>query len=181
MTWESFYLGCFLVGFLLSLVSFLAQTGHFHGTHVHAHAHGHGGAFLAKFNFSSATAFLAWFGGAGYLLERHTSLWSFAAFGLAALIGAAGACLVLWSLAKLVARDRTLDPADYEMIGVLGRVSSTVRIGGTGEMIFARDGGRRSAAVRSEDGVEIGRGAEVVVTRYEKGIAYVKKWDELTS
>ena len=67
------------------------------------------------------------------------------------------------------------------MIGVLGQVSSPVREGGTGEMIFSQDGGaslrgdsQRRAIARSPSGTE------VVVMRYEKGIAYVRPWDELS-
>jgi hypothetical protein len=92
----------------------------------------------------------------------------------------AGAALVFWFLAKvLVAREQPLDPADYRMVGVLGRVSSRIRPGGTGELIFSQEGARRSAAARSEDGSEIPRDTEVVVTRYEKGIAYVQRWEDL--
>ncbi len=40
-------------------------------------------------------------------------------------------------------------------------------------MIFSQMGSRRSAPARSEDG-EIPKGVEVVVTRYESGIAYVR-------
>ena len=36
------------------------------------------------------------------------------------------------------------------------------------------------ACARSDDGREIPRGAEVIVTRYEKGIAYVRTWDAMT-
>jgi serine/threonine protein kinase len=46
-------------------------------------------------------------------------------------------------------------------------------------MIFSQEGSRRSAAARSENGSEIPLDTEVVVTRYEKGIAYVKRWDDL--
>src|SRR5919197_5292954 len=85
MTWADFYLICFIVGFVLSLVSVLGgffhmpglhhhahhghlQLGHAHG-HVHVHgAHAHTGTQQASFfNFSTLTAFLAWFGGVGYL------------------------------------------------------------------------------------------------------------------
>ena len=131
-------------------------------------------------NFSTITAFLAWFGGTGYLLSRYTPIWIWLAFGLASVSGLAGASIVFWVLAKLMARDRTLDPADYDMIGVLGRVSSPVRVGGVGEMIFTQDGARRSAPISSEGGAAIARGTEVVVTRFERGIAYVRRWDELT-
>ena len=67
--------------------------------------------------------------------------------------GLGGAAIVFWFLAKvLMAHERALDPADYDMVGVLGRVSSPIRAGGTGEMIYSQEGARRSAAVRSEDG-----------------------------
>ena len=180
MSWESFYLGCFLVGFLLSVISFLGGS-HVHlGKHVHVHSgHGHGDG--SPINFATLTAFLTWFGGAGYLLTRYSSLWALAALGLAALTGLGGAATVFWFLLKfLLKHDFELDPADYDMIGVLGRISGTVRAGGTGEMIYSQAGARHAASVRSETGDAIPKGAEVIVTRYEKGIAYVRPWDELT-
>lgn len=54
----------------------------------------------------------------------------------------------------------------------------TIRPNETGEVIFEQHGIRHSAGARSEDGTAIEKGAEVVISRYEKGIAYVKKWDE---
>ena len=38
---------------------------------------------------------------------------------------------------------------------------------------------RRVSGARSEDGIAIEKGTEVVVTRYEKGIAYVRRWEDL--
>jgi hypothetical protein len=88
---------------------------------------------------------------------------------------------VFWFLVKvLLKHEKDLDPADYDMVGVLGKVSSTVRPGGTGEMIFSQHGVRRAAGIRSENGEAIPRGIEVVVTRYEKGVAYVRPWEELS-
>ena len=46
-------------------------------------------------------------------------------------------------------------------------------------MIYSQQGSRRCTAARSEDGKEIPKGTEIVITRYEKGIAYVRRWDEL--
>jgi hypothetical protein len=46
-------------------------------------------------------------------------------------------------------------------------------------MIYSQEGTRRVAGARSENGAAIPKGAEVVVTRYEKGIAYVRPWEEL--
>ena len=61
-----------------------------------------------------------------------------------------------------------------------GRVSCTIRPSGVGELIYVRDGARRPLPARSEDGGEISRDEEVIVTRFEKGIAYVRTWDAMT-
>ena len=73
-----------------------------------------------------------------------------------------------------------LDPADFEMVGVLGKLSVPIRDGGTGELIYSQMGTRRVCGARSDDGAVLTKGAEVVVTRYEKGIAYVHPWSELS-
>jgi len=185
MTWIDFYMVCFLVGFILSAVSFLFGHGHMHahhgGAHAHfGHGHAHGGQSFSFFNFGTAAAFLAWFGGTGFLLARYSSVWIWLGLGLAILSGLVGAALVFWFVAKvLMASERDLDPADYEPVGALGKLSSVIREGGIGEMIYSQQGSRRSIAARSEDGTGIPKGTEVVITRYEKGIAYVRRWDEL--
>ena len=185
MSWETFYLTVFLVGFLLSAVSLLAGLIHFPHIHTHAHGHAHapvgggGRGGLSAFNFGTIAAFFAWFGGTGYLLERYSGVMVYLALFASAMSGLGGAALVFWFLFKLAGRDDHLDPTDYDMIGVLGRVASAVRPGGTGEMIYSRAGSRRAAPVRAEDNSEIPRDTEVVVTRFERGIAYVRRWEEL--
>lgn len=185
MNWEGFYLCCFLIGFFLSLLSLLAGSAHLHlprGFHLHAgHAPGGGRGSGSPINFGTIAAFLAWFGGTGYLLTRYSNLWMALALGIALVSGLGGAAAVFWFLFKiLLAHEKDLDPADYDMIGVLGHVSSTVREGGIGEMIFSQDGMRRATSIKSETGQGIPKGTEVVVTRYEKGIAYVRPWDEIS-
>lgn len=187
MSWESFYFFCFCVGFLCSLVSVLAGSTHLHlhlphGMHSQvSHGTGGKGSQTSPVNFGTVAAFLAWFGGVGYLLSRYSSLWAVAALAVAVIAGLCGAALVFWFLFRvLLAHDRDLDPADYEMVGVLGHVSSSVRENGVGEMIFSQDGMRRAASARSEDGRAIAKGVEVVVTRYERGIAYVRPWEEFS-
>jgi membrane protein implicated in regulation of membrane protease activity len=172
---------------LCSLVSFLAGTAHLHlhlpkGLHPHTgHGAGGKGSQASPINFGTVAAFLAWFGGVGYLLSRYSSIWAVLALGFALVSGLAGAAIVFWFLFKvLLKHDRDLDPADYEMVGVLGRLSSVVRENGTGEMIFSQNGVRRAASARSEDGRQIAKGVEVVVTRYERGIAYVRAWEEMS-
>ncbi len=189
MSWETFYLIAFLVGFLLSAVSFLAGMVHLPHFHFHGHGHGHvhgvgakggGRSGLAPLNFGTIAAFLAWFGGTGYLLERYSNVWAYLGLFIAAMSGLGGASVVFWFLLKLVRSDEQLDPADYEMVGVLGRVASPIRKSGTGELIYSCGGTRRATPARSDDGAELARDTEVIVTRYEKGIAYVRRWDEMS-
>jgi hypothetical protein len=195
MTWSAFYLICFLVGFALSALALFAGSAHVHLPHLHVHhgihvPHGHGacgshGSDLSWFNFGTIAAFLSWFGGTGYLLQHYYSVWFVFTLGVATLSGIGAASIVFLFLAKvLMAREAALDPADYDMIGVLGRISSPIRAGGTGELIYSQEGTRRVAGARAEDDAAIPKGAEVIVTRYEKGLAYVRQWqdpaDELT-
>jgi len=186
MTWADVYLICFIVGFGLSLISAFGgfvHMPHGHHGHVHighAHGHGHGtGADISPFNFSTITAFLAWFGGVGYLLTKFSGIWLWLAFVLAIASGLIGASLVFMFLVKvLLVHDQALNAADYDMVGVLGHLTSSIRQGGTGEMSFSQAGVRRSSAARSEDGTPLERGVDVIVTRYDKGIAYVRRWDD---
>ncbi|SRR5579872_5946930 len=185
MTWAEVYLVCFFVGFALSLLSVLGTFHlhlgiiHFHVGHVHV-PHGGAGSDMPFLNFGTIVAFLAWFGGAGYLLTVYSPLWFIAALIVSIAVGLAGAALVFAIVKKFMGEDRPLDPEDYRMEGVLGRLSNPIRVGGIGEMIFSQEGTRRSAPARSEDGTAIPNDTEVVVTRYEQGIAYVRRWEELT-
>ena len=189
MTWADFYLICFLVGLALSVLSAITGSSHIHVhvphlhvPHVHVpHVHGPGLADegVPWLNFGTLTAFLAWFGGTGYLLERFYGVWFLVALGIASLSGLGGAAIVFWFLAKLAGDEKPLDTADYDMVGVLGKLSIPIREGGTGEIIFSQEGVRRVCGARSEDGKAIAKGSEVVVQRYEKGIAYVRRWEDL--
>jgi len=189
MNWEAFYLICFLVGIAFSVLSLFTGRIHLRLPHVHVHFGGpevhlpHAGshAGLGFINFGTIAAFLAWFGGTGYLLA-HYSFWFLIVLGVAIISGLGGAAIVFIFLAKvLIRQDETLDPADYDMVGVLGTVSSGIRPSGTGEMIFLQAGVRRAAPARGEEAVSIPSSTEVVVTRYENGIVYVRPWEELTN
>jgi len=209
MTWADFYLICFAVGFLLSAISFILGGLHWHlhlpdlphfggdaGGHVVAGdaAATHGGAGsgttehaghaapVSPFNFITLTAFLAWFGGTGFLITRFSSIWF--ALGLLIAMGAGlfGAAVVFLFLTRvLISREENMDSADYEMVGVLGRISMPIRENGTGEIIYSQAGTRRTCGARSENGTALEKGAEIVVTRYDKGIAYVRLWDEMNN
>jgi membrane protein implicated in regulation of membrane protease activity len=190
MTMDSFYLICFGVGLVLSLASVLGGFAHLHLGNFHlGHAahipHGaklpSGSHGLSAVNGFTITAFLCWFGGAGYLLHRYSIFIAPIVLLLSLLSGIAGAALLWAVLFKvLLPRERVLTAEDTEMAGVLAQVSNSIRDnGGIGEILFSQTGARRSSAARSEDGRAIARGTEVVVIRYERGIAYVRPWAEL--
>jgi hypothetical protein len=95
--------------------------------------------------------------------------------------GLVGGGIIFFFLSRvLMSGEENMNAADYEMVGVLGRVSVSIREGGTGEIIYSQVGTRRVCGARSEDGGAIAKAAEVVVTRYEKGIAYVRLWSEMS-
>jgi hypothetical protein len=140
-----------------------------------------GGGSVSPFNPPSIAAFLAWFGGTGYLLTRFSALWVGMALTLSVISGLVGGAIIFFFLARvLISDEENLDPADFEMVGVLGKLSMPIREGGTGELIYSQAGTRRVCGVRSEDGSAMAKGTEVVVTRYEKGIAYVRLWSEMS-
>jgi membrane protein implicated in regulation of membrane protease activity len=181
MNWSEFYFACFVFGFGLSVVALLGGGARLHVPHLHLH-HGLQGRGGTWFNLGTIAAFLAWFGGTGYLLEHYYGVWFVLALGISTVSGIGASAVVFWFLAKvLMAREAPLDPADYDMVGVLGTLSLPIRAGGTGELIYSQEGTRRVAGARSEDGAAIPKGIEVVVTRYEKGIAYVRPWDEFVA
>jgi len=195
MTWTDFYLLCFMVGFTLSVLSFLGGAAHihlpfkwhlpFHGWH---HASGLAGqgmphvrGGLSWFNAMTVMTFLAWFGGIGYILSTHSRLVAIAALLIAASAGIFAARVVFKFMAKIVkVSDAHMLDWDYRIEGTVGTVSSPIRNNGTGEMIFEQKGVRKSVGARSEDGKSLPNGTEVAITRYENGIAYVKKWEDFT-
>jgi hypothetical protein len=180
MTWSSFYLICLIIGFALSVISLLGGNHRLHMPHMHHGVHVHGTS-LPWFNIGTIAAFLAWFGGTGYLLVHVYGVWFVVALGSAIAGGIGAASIVFWFMAKvLMKHEAILDPADYEMTGVLGRLNQPIRAGGIGELIYSQEGTRRVTGARAEDGSAIPKGAEVIVTRYEKGIAWVRVWEDPT-
>lgn len=192
-----FYLAVFVIGFALTAVAFLTgAAGHsvgelgdlFGGGHggdvghaAGADAHGGHGLHVPAVNFGTVTAFMTWFGGIGYLFTGYSRVVAVAIFAIAAMGGLVGAGLVFLFMAKVLAPDQVpMNPADYYLPGTLGRVTVTIPAGGTGEIVYTQAGTRKTVAARGEDGMEIPRGAEVVVLRYERGIAYARPWDQVS-
>jgi len=196
MSWSDFYLLCVLVGFSLSLISFLAGAVHLHlpfkwhlpfhhlGHHGGGGAHGKAmvrGGHISWFNAFTVLAFLAWFGGVGYILMTQSKLIAALCLAIALASGLFAAWIVFRFMKRLLKDNGgEMNDWDYRHEGAIGKVSISIRAGGTGEVIFEQHGIRRSLGARSEDGVPIAKGAEVVISRYENGIAYVKPWEEFT-
>ena len=203
MNWEAFYLICFLAGLMLSVVALLGGMGHLHfGGHVHVHvphvphsvagaAHGasnvahaaaagaRGGMRVPWWNGFSAMIFLCWFGAAGYLLTRYSGFVAAVVLGFAAVAGVAGGAIIFAFLTRvLLPHERELTAEETEVVGAVGHISCAIQAGGTGEILYTQLGALRSAPARAEDGIPISKQEEVFVVRYERGIAYVKKWEE---
>jgi membrane protein implicated in regulation of membrane protease activity len=198
MTWANFYLFCFLIGFSLSLLSFLAGAVHLHlpaRLHIHLPAqaldgkaitglrggHARAGGGISWLNASTILAFLAWFGGTGYILARNSHLVATLSLLISLAVGLVGGWMVFAFIARIVrASERQIDDWDYRLEGSVGTLSSAIRENGTGEITFARNGAIKSASARSEDGKPLPKGAEVVISRYENGIAFVERWEDFT-
>jgi hypothetical protein len=192
MTWEGFYLFCFALGLCLSAIAFVGGFSHVHIGHAHWHfghaghahagtgAHGGGNSSISPVNGFTLVIFLCWFGGAGYLLQHYGGFVVPVVLLLSTVAGIAGAAALFWFMAHvLMPHERAMTAEETATIGVVGRVSGAIRDHGTGEILFSQNGTRRFAAARSENGLPIPRDTEVVVMRYEQGVAWVRRWDEV--
>jgi membrane protein implicated in regulation of membrane protease activity len=196
MSLTDFYLVCLIVG--LSLAGLSLFLGIFHvdlpgtkwdfltGGHLHANAllpgHGPSGGATSGHpsaaNFSTLMAFLAWFGGAGALLSGRFHFGPWMSLPGAIAFGVFGAYLVYLFVARvLLRRDHSMVPHEYNLPGTLATLTLAIRAGGTGEIGYVQGGTRKCAAARAEEPGAIALGAEVIVTRFEDGIAYVRRFD----
>jgi len=189
---EKVFLCCFAFGLAFTVASFLLGAfGGGHALHIpgldgllgHGDAGGHAGGGdhgtgISPFNLSTISAFLTWFGGAGYLLERYSSLAGTLIVLVSTASGLVGGGIIFVTLARYVAPRLTeMRSEDYRVEGTAARVSSPIRAGGTGEIVYTLAGTRRSDGARCASGEALERGAEVVILRIERGIAYVERWD----
>jgi hypothetical protein len=206
---ENVFLGCFLFGAVFTVASaVLGSFGHSgghegaggHGQvfgHGHATGHavvgsgtGHAPAHapeathsqpqpLPLLNFTSLVAFLTWFGAAGYAALQFAG-WPLAGALVAGVVaGLAGAFLIALFLGRVMAGERVMDARQYRLPGTLARVTIGIPAQGVGEIVFVKEGVRRSEAARSRSGRPIARDAQVVILEYGKGVAAVQPWEEL--
>ena len=195
---ELFFLGCFAFGLLFTLASLVlgfvgggfghgghapsGHMGHGHGGHLaDGHADSHAAAHhvgLPLLNASSALGALTWFGAAGYLLTTLGDLALPLALLGALAVGALAWYLVARFLGLILKGEVEMNPDDYRLEGTVGRITVSIPVGGTGEIVFTKAGLTRSEAARAVGGEAIARGAEVVITAYAKGFATVQPWGQ---
>jgi membrane protein implicated in regulation of membrane protease activity len=190
---STFFLGCFAFGLIFTVASFLLGAlggSHVHvpGLHLHvgpghgdASAHGGGGARgaqISPFNLSTISAFLAWFGGAGYLLSRYSGLTAALITTAATMIGVVGGGIVFVAVSRfLLPRLTEMRAEDYRVEGTIARITSAIRAAGTGEIVYSLGGTQQIEGARSMTGEALDKGTEVVIHHVEAGIAYVERWD----
>jgi membrane protein implicated in regulation of membrane protease activity len=192
---SSVFLGCFAFGLIFTVGSFLLGAiegahihlpgislggggggGHHHGTATHSSG---GGIHVSPFNASTASAFLAWFGGAGYLLTRYSGFTAVVTTLFATMIGLIGGGIVFLALSRFILPRLTeMRPEDYVIEGTVGRITSAIRRGGTGEIVYTLGGTQQIEGARGLHDEEFERGAEVVIHHVHAGIAYVERWDK---
>ncbi|MGA7732747.1 MAG: hypothetical protein WCD37_15935 [Chloroflexia bacterium] len=142
------------------------------------HAHQAGPGWL---NLPTIMATITWFGGVGYLLRQSLGLYGWLAALLALISGLVGGALMFLLLARVLwpMMSKPLDQRNYSLPGTSARVVSAIREGGVGEIVYSKDGARFTAGARSDDNSAIAKGAEVVIIRYERGLAYVQDIEAL--
>jgi membrane protein implicated in regulation of membrane protease activity len=179
----TFYIICFWVGLILTLITTLFGG---HGSHTlqmdvemdsghSSQGHGH-----SPINFTTILAFLTGFGGTGYILLKYNGLSGILILLIALGIGLVIAAALFMFLSKVLMRDEHVMKAEnYQIEGTLGTVTTAIPLQGTGELKYVLGGTTRSIGVKEQHGHEVSRGTKVVIVGMEKGIAIVTLFEEL--
>lgn len=153
------------------------HTGSDNNTPGHAHNEAGG---LSWLNFSALIVFVTWFGGAGFVLVS-LGLPGLLAVPLALVGGVIGYFAILLFFSKVLYASQTpyMQARDYNLTGTVARVSSPIFEHGTGEIIYTKFGTVRSAPARSLNGQPFVKESQVVILRYENGVAFVEDLDKM--
>ena len=68
---------------------------------------------MSPLNFGTFAAFLCWFGGIGYLLERYSTIWAYLALLISIMSGLGGAAIIFWFLWKLNQHEQPLGARSF--------------------------------------------------------------------
>jgi hypothetical protein len=132
---------------------------------------------LSPISVGTVLGFLTWFGGVAYLARNGLGAFAPISLVLGAIAGIAGGFVIFWLLRKVHSQQAgLLRAADDYLPGTIARVTSSIRAGGTGEIVYEQRGVRQVSAARNPTGEAIPRGTEVVVLRRTAGVAQVQPW-----
>lgn len=181
---DSILVGGFLFGILFILGTILLGFADIGGDADSGHDFDHGadasGHLFEMFNVSSILAFITWFSGITYVVRNGFGWFAGIAIVIGLLFGIAGAYAITWFLYSFLRKNSPeMNPRDWDQVGQIGNVTSTIFERGIGEIVYERYGSRHSIPARTKDGVGIERGTEVVILDIEKGVATVQPWSEL--
>jgi membrane protein implicated in regulation of membrane protease activity len=172
----SFFFG--LVFVVLSLVLGAADLdiGHDHAGSVGAG--GHDAHWIAQLNVGSVLAFFTWFGGVAYLCRNAAGLPAVVSVAIGLGGGYLGGALVFKFVRMLRSSGGVLDARTEQYSGRIARISSSIRAGGVGEIVYELNGVRQVSAARAANGEALPRGTDVLVLQRDRGMAIVESWTQ---
>jgi hypothetical protein len=195
------FLFTFLFGLVFTVVSLFLGAGHMGGLDAghdggldlghdagvdaghaevgHADSGGHTGPSVL--NLPTIMAFLTWFGGAGYIFTRTLGVGALLSVPMAVISGIVGGAIMFVLLTRLLwpMMSKPMSRSEYSLPGTPARVVSSIRAEGVGEIVYTKAGSRFTAGAKAADGQPVPKGAEVVIIKYERGLAYVQPVDAL--
>jgi membrane protein implicated in regulation of membrane protease activity len=170
----SFFFGLIFVVLSLVLGAADLDIGHDHSGGLHTGEHG--AHWITQLNLGTILAFVTWFGGVAYLFRNALGVNALVSIVLGLAAGYLGGAIIFKFMQMLKSSETVLDARRERLAGTIARISSPVRSGGVGEIVYEMNGVRQVSAARSADGVALPRGAEVIVLNRERGIAIVEPW-----
>lgn len=132
----------------------------------------------AHLNLPALAALMVVFGAVGYLLLRNSQLGPEAIAVISAGAGAAGWVAMTLLMAKWALRpsDGNAHDEAEQIQGQLARVLTPIRANTLGSIRYERNGRQHDAPARGLNGTEIPSDADVVIDRFDEGIAVVEDW-----
>jgi membrane protein implicated in regulation of membrane protease activity len=177
------YLFCLVVGFVFVIAS--AMLGHLFGG-ARGHVSGSGGHAEAGGDSSDApgvslfspiimAAFVTAFGAFGLVLGEIEATKRPAISAPLALVGAFIVALSLVGVLKKVVRasDSSSESKVSNLPGCIATVISSIPADGVGEIAYVHSGTRYTAPAREEEGLAVGNGKSVTITRIVGQQCYV--------
>jgi membrane protein implicated in regulation of membrane protease activity len=177
------YLFCLAIGFTFVVVS--AMLGHLFGG-AHGHVGGSGGHAEAGGDSSDSpgvslfspiimAAFVTSFGGFGLVFSEIEFTRRPLISAPLAMVGAFIVATVLVGVLRKVMRasDSSSESKVSSLPGCVATVVSAIPAGGVGEIAYVQAGTRYTAPAREEDGLSVGTGKAVTITRIVGQQCYV--------